>query len=702
MHGILFYMSKKKKNRQNEGPRVKDSSKGDKAKRAQKMNGHLLLARNEAAAALLRAAVKEIGQNKVPEVKRCNTSMEAFRQFLSFSGMFWNSLFRKVKTRSGSAENEAVKQERSAERLSAAAKACGKSFAGWIGLLFAEIWTVIVLAFEVLFRSVWKFICWCGFQIGRLIRAVKERFYWKKLKYNIKYRARKEDMHQKNAERKAERKELQAKRREEAEFRKAMKAEEEAFQKAKRKEEEAIRLAKERRDEASRMTERIEAELAALALKRKEEEEKVLQETMRKEEALAALTEASLEEEAERERLEERRRIEDEVRIEAEKQEAEALKRLEQMQIAEDDRIRRAEAERIRLEEELARLEETKETEPELPAEPEQGQQEKTDISNETAVPAEPAASEAEPEVSASAKSDAEAAAGKASEPETNEPEISVPAEETSDDTVSDAVSEQLVEELFKAEETYKETKKKKPAAKPIEKAAIAASAAHNAVRSLPVHIPTITVPENLDAKELITEARDSTNGIIYTVVKKLEADQASVSIQSALIAGAAKYSIIGITMALCAMIGSRRGDSGAGYTFGNAVTMFLVTAIIGTVLSAAVSYLSGMLAAKKSGGTDIAVFLRENARYTPISSLAYVICALIMTFSKEKFVAVLIAVILLSMIGHMLVMFREKNLSKGYAMLIYLLCIVIGAAIVSVVILLFRGQLSALWNTLP
>ncbi len=702
MHGILFYMSKKKKNRQNEGPRVKDSSKGDKAKRAQKMNGHLLLARNEAAAALLRAAVKEIGQNKVPEVKRCNTSMEAFRQFLSFSGMFWKSLFRKVKTRSGSAENEAVKQERSAERLSAAAKACGKSFAGWIGLLFAEIWTVIVLAFEVLFRSVWKFICWCGFQIGRLIRAVKERFYWKKLKYNIKYRARKEDMHQKNAERKAERKELQAKRREEAEFRKAMKAEEEAFLKAKRKEEEAIRLAKERRDEASRMTERIEAELAALALKRKEEEEKVLQETMRKEEALAALTEASLEEEAERERLEERRRIEDEVRIEAEKQEAEALKRLEQMQIAEDDRIRRAEAERIRLEEELARLEETKEPEPELPAEPEQGQQEKTDISNETAVPAEPAASEAEPEVSASAKSDAEAAAGKASEPETNEPEIPVPAEETSDDTVSDAVSEQLVEELIKAEETYKETKKKKPAAKPIEKAAIAASAAHNAVRSLPVHIPTITVPENLDAKELITEARDSTNGIIYTVVKKLEADQASVSIKSALIAGAAKYSLIGIAMALCAMIGSRRGNSGAGYSFGNAVIMFLVIAIVGTVLSAAVSYLSGMLAAKKSRGTDIAVFLRENARYTPISTLAYVICALIMTFSKEKFVAVLVAVILLSMIGHMLVMFREKNLSKGYAMLIYLLCIIIGAAIVSVVILLFRGQLGALWHALP
>ena len=624
--------------------------------------------------------------------------------------MFWNTLFRKGKTRSDTEENESIKQERSAERLSAAAKACGRSFAGWIGLLLAEIWTVIVLAFEVLFRSIWKFICWCGFQIGRFFRSVRERFYWKKLKYNIKFRARKEDMHKKNAVRKAERKELQAKKREEAEFRKAMKAEEEAFQKAKRKEEEAIRLAKERRDEASRMTERIEAELAALALKRKEEEEKVLQETMRKEEALAALTEASLEEEAERERLEERRRIEDEVRIEAEKQEAEALKRLEQIQIAEDDRIRRAEAERARLEEELARLEETKEPEPEMPAEPEAVPEEKTEAPSETAVTAEPAVSEAEPvsetkpepEVSVPQKSDAVVSDETPSASETKEPEILIPSAEIPDETVSDAVSEQLVEELIKAEETYKETKKKKPPVKPMEKAAIAASAAHNAVRSLPVHIPTITVPENLDAKELITEARDSTNGIIYTVVKKLEAEQATKSIQSALIAGAAKYSLIGFAMALSAMIGSRRGDSGAAYSFGNAVIMFLVTAVAGTALSAAVSYLSGMLAAKKSGGNDNAVFLRENARFTPISTLAYVICALIMTFSKGKFAAVFIAVVLLSMIGHMLVMFREKNLSKGYAVLIYLLCMIIAAAIILGIILVFRGQLSALWQILP
>ena len=696
-------MSKKKKNRQTDGSRVKDSSKGDRAKRAQKMNGHLLLARNEAAAAILRAAVKEIGENKVPEVKRCNTSMEAFRQFLSFSGMFWNSLFRKGKKRSGSDETGNLKEERSAEYVSAAAKACGKSFVGWIGLLLAEILTVIVLAFEVLFKSIWKLLCWCGFQIGRFFRFVKERFYWKKLKYNIKYRARKEDRHQKNAVRKAERKELQAKRREEAEFRKAMKAEEEAFQKAKRKEEEAIRLAKERRDEASRMTERIEAELAALALKRKEEEEKVLQETMRKEEALAALTEASLEEEAERERLEERRRIEDEVRIEAEKQEAEALKRLEQIQIAEDDRVRRAEAERARLEEELARLEEAKaaeETVPETPAEPEPVSEKEAEVPAETAA-AEPEAvpeTNEEPIVSEPEKSDDKTSAEVQSETETQETEPAVSAEET----ISDDMSEQLVEELIKAEETYKETKKKNPAVKPMEKAAIAASAAHNAVRSLPVHIPTITVPENLDAKELITEARDSTNGIIYSVVKKLEADKATESVQSALIATAAKYSLIGLTMALCAMIGSRRGDSGVGYSFGSAVVMFLVITIVGTALSAAVSYLSGLLAAKKTGEDDNTVFLRENARYTPISTLAYVICALIMSFSKGKFIAVFVAVILLSMIGHLLVMFREKKLSKGYAMLIYLLCIIIAAAVASVVLLIFRGQLSALWQMLP
>lgn len=649
---LLFHMAKKKKNRQNDTNRVQSSSGNDRAKRVLKLNGHLLLARNEAAAAILRAAMKQIEKNSVPQVKRCHTSMEAFRQFLSFSGMFWKGLFQNLKGRSKD-DTKSMSPQQASERRSSVLKDCGASFLHWIGLLLAELWTLLILLLETIGKAIWRFLCFCGFQIRRFFKFLKNRMYWGKLRRSIKYRAWKEDSQKRSMERKAERKEVQAKKREELEFRKAMKAEEEAFQKARKKEEEAIRVAKQRREEASRMTERIESELAALALKRKEEEDKVVVETRRKEEALAALSEANKEEEAERARLEERRRIEEEARIEAEKQEAEALKRLETMQKAENERVRKAQEELKRLEQELAaeeapKLEKTEET---------------PKIKPEKAVPAEQPVKTAE----------------EAPKPGKTE--------------------ETLDQKLTDAEEAYLESKRKKQRSSVRQKTAVAASAAHTAVRTLPVHMPSISVPENLDAKELITEARDNTNGIIYKVVKQLELPKAAESVQTAVLAGTVKYGVIGLAAAICTLIGT--AGSEAKPSTGTCFLLFLIIFVVGTALSAGISYLCGMLLTKKGGGKDNFSVLKQNSIYTPISTLAYVFCFVVLIFNKEKFVAVLIAVVLLSIIGHMMVMYREARVDKKYSALIYLLCILLAMVVIIIVALIFSSQLHVIWNAL-
>ena len=713
----LFFMSKKRKNRQNDNTRAQNSSKGDRSRRVAKMNGHLLLARNEAAAAILRAARKEIEKNAVPEVAHVHTSMQAFRQFISFSGMFWKSLYQNIKAHTGSENRTGVSPARISERFSAAAKACGQTFVRWIVLLLSEIWTVLVLAIGTVIRSIAKFFGWCGFQIARFFRFVEERLYWKKLKYSIKNRIRKEERDKKNAARKAEREEQLAKKREEAEFRKAMKAEEEAFRKAKQKEEEAIRIAKQHREEAARMTAKIEGELAALSLRRKEEEEKVLQETKRKEEAMAALTEASREEEAERARLEERRRIEEEARIEAEKQEAEALKRLADMQAAEEERIRKAEADRLEKEKAASELKEAETKVSEAPAvsEPEQSEAEASKAEQE----AEQKPEESRPVSEEDSKEEAvteepvsePAEAGQAPEETAEEPKAEEPKAEETEPAEEPAVSE-AKPESEKAEPVQEDKEPEKKAEKdsePLRKKAdekekapkkgIAASAARTAVRTLPVHLPTITVPENLDARELITEARDNTNGVIYRVVKALEVPQAAAEINTALLAGAAKYSLIGLTAALFTALGTAGNEARpSAITF---VILFFVIAIAGTALAAGLSWLSGLLVMKKINGNDNAVFLKQNSCYAPISALAYIFCAVILAFNKEKFIAVLVAVILLSIIGHLMVIFREKRVQKLYSALVYLLCIVIAAVAVALLAVIFSVPLRGIWNAL-
>ena len=739
---LLFHMAKKKKNRQNDTNRVQSSSGNDRAKRVLKLNGHLLLARNEAAAAILRAAMKQIEKNSVPQVKRCHTSMEAFRQFLSFSGMFWKGLFQNLKGRSKD-DTKSMSPQQASERRSSVLKDCGASFLHWIGLLLAELWTLLILLLETIGKAIWRFLCFCGFQIRRFFKFLKNRMYWGKLRRSIKYRAWKEDSQKRSMERKAERKEVQAKKREELEFRKAMKAEEEAFQKARKKEEEAIRVAKQRREEASRMTERIESELAALALKRKEEEDKVVVETRRKEEALAALSEANKEEEAERARLEERRRIEEEARIEAEKQEAEALKRLETMQKAENERVRKAQEELKRLEQELAaeeapkteKTEETPEIKPEeaVPAEqpvktaeeaPKPGKTEETpEIKPEEAVPAEqpvkaaeeaPAEKPAEPsvtEVPAEPEKPAEEVKEPAAEsepaeelkhPETEpaKPESEPVSEETPEpERIEKDSAETLDQKLTDAEEAYLESKRKKQRSSVRQKTAVAASAAHTAVRTLPVHMPSISVPENLDAKELITEARDNTNGIIYKVVKQLELPKAAESVQTAVLAGTVKYGVIGLAAAICTLI--RTAGSEAKPSTGTCFLLFLIIFVVGTALSAGISYLCGMLLTKKGGGKDNFSVLKQNSIYTPISTLAYVFCFVVLIFNKEKFAAVLIAVVLLSIIGHMMVMYREARVDKKYSALIYLLCILLAMVVIIIVALIFSSQLHVIWNAL-
>ena len=709
---LLFHMAKKKKNRQNDTNRVQSSSGNDRSKRVLKLNGHLLLARNEAAAAILRAAMKQIEKNSVPQVKRCHTSMEAFRQFLSFSGMFWKGLFQNLKGRSKD-DTKSMSPQQASERRSSVLKDCGASFLHWIGLLLAELWTLLILLLETIGKAIWRFLCFCGFQIRRFFKFLKNRMYWGKLRRSIKYRAWKEDSQKRSMERKAERKEVQAKKREELEFRKAMKAEEEAFQKARKKEEEAIRVAKQRREEASRMTERIESELAALALKRKEEEDKVVVETRRKEEALAALSEANKEEEAERARLEERRRIEEEARIEAEKQEAEALKRLETMQKAENERVRKAQEELKRLEQELAaeeapkteKTEETPEIKPEeaVPAEQpvktaEEAPAEKAAEPSVTEVPAEPEKPAEEVKEPAAESEPAEEL--KHPETEPAKPESEPVSEETPEpERIEKDSAETLDQKLTDAEEAYLESKRKKQRSSVGQKTAVAASAAHTAVRTLPVHMPSISVPENLDAKELITEARDNTNGIIYKVVKQLELPKAAESVQTAVLAGTVKYGVIGLAAAICTLI--RTAGSEAKPSTGTCFLLFLIIFVVGTALSAGISYLCGMLLTKKGGGKDNFSVLKQNSIYTPISTLAYVFCFVVLIFNKEKFVAVLIAVVLLSIIGHMMVMYREARVDKKYSALIYLLCILLAMVVIIIVALIFSSQLHVIWNAL-
>ena len=259
--------------------------------------------------------------------------------------------------------------------------------------------------------------------------------------------------------------------------------------------------------------------------------------------------------------------------------------------------------------------------------------------------------------------------------------------------------ADELDRKLSDAEDAYLESRRKKQQGLLKKKTAVAASAASHAVKTLPVHIPTISVPENLDAKELITEARDNTNGIIYRVVKALELPSASQSVQTALTVGAAKYGLIGLTTALAAMVGTSGSETKP--SIGVFIALFLVILVAGTAVSAGVSWLCGLLLVKKGGGEDATAILRNNSCYAPISALAYVFCALILIFNKVKALAVLIPVILLSIIGHLMVMYREKRVRKLHTTLIYLLCLILAAAVVTVIALLFSSQIRMIWNAL-
>ena len=211
--------------------------------------------------------------------------------------------------------------------------------------------------------------------------------------------------------------------------------------------------------------------------------------------------------------------------------------------------------------------------------------------------------------------------------------------------------------------------------------------------------MPSISVPENLDAKELITEARDNTNGIIYKVVKQLELPKAAESVQTAVLAGAVKYGVTGLAAAICTLIGTSRSE--AKPSAGTCFMLFLIIFVVGTALSAGISYLCGMLLTKKGGEKDNFSVLKQNSIYTPISTLAYVFCFLVLIFNKEKFAAVLIAVVLLSIIGHMMVMYREARVGKKYSALSYLLCILLAMVVIIIVALIFSSQLHVIWNAL-
>ena len=739
-------MSKKKRKDRNGGNNTGSggNASGDKSRRVLKPNGYLLLARNEAAAALLRAAKKEIEINGVPEPKRPDTSITALKQFAYYTGVFWKSVFERMKSHTNvDIRNQTTSPERLSERIDASFRGGAVSLGRWIVMLVSEIVVIILLVLETLFVWLRKLIVFCAKGIAKAYRYLSEVIHRSWTSFSIWFKGFREDVAKKNEEIRQDREVARARKLEESEFRRERKAEEAAFQKAKKREEEAIRDAKRREEEAAKETKRIESELAMIALRRKEEEERVLHETQRKEEAMAALAEARKEEEAERLRLEEKRRIEEESRKKAEQEEAEAVKRLEKMQAEEAERIRK-EQERIAEEEAKKKAEEERiRREEEEKAEAERKRQEEIRLAEEARKKAEEERIRREEEEKAEAERKrqeeirlAEEARKKAEEERIRKEkeekeheeriarearEAALKKEQKEIEEVKAETEELLKKQVEKeeadhkfeqehlsAEEAYLEERRRKAApAKPkqsepqTKKTAYAASAAHTAVKTLPVRLPTISVPENLDAKELITEARDNTNGVIYRVVKSLELDKVTENVQSALLAGLAKYGVIALGVTLFSFIGVMRNQAETAPGGSSFALLFFGITVIGILLAAGFSYLCGTLVSFGAADADRFLFVRKNSRYVPISTVAYLFSALILAFNRSKFVAVIIAVLLLSVIGHLWVMYRESDKTKGYLTAIYLLCLIIAAGIIVLLFLLFSETIHGIWNAL-
>lgn len=808
---------------------VSSGKSSNTVKRTDLLQGQVL-----AAEAICRAARKIIEERSLPPVEHCKTSLQAWMQLWKYIRLWRRS---RSKTAGDALSYEGI------------GTCVREAFGHWLWMLIQEIVIVIALAFNWIFVKLRNLFAFLGFQIVRLYRYNKERSYWRKMRSEIK----KENNHRRFSAWKEQQRATAAEKRINREVanaeRAARKKEEAEFREARRKEEEAIKQAKIKEAEAARDTQQIEAELTALAVKRKEEEERVLAEIQRKEEAEAMLAEIREKEEKERAELIEKRKLEETQRLEAVRQAEEARARLELMRKEEEERkrleaIRIEEETRLRLEEERkAEEERMQKAEEEAKAEAARRVQEELDrkareeeerrrieairIAEENrlrqdAAQKEEARKKAEEAFRIEAEKRAEearlasekreearialeaaaaagvtAAAEKIREEEENEKAkleaLRLEAERKAEEEVRRIEAEQKAEaerkaheealrieaeqkalaeqkereealrieaeqkaeaarleaerkeaerlellkkeeeERIRAEEKAKEAvleaaraaeeqnrkrleaeeakylaerKKKqqsrKSGAKPApikQKEAFAASAARTAVKSLPVSMPSIPSAEEIG--KTMEGARDTTSNTIRKIVLASEHREAYGNFGAAVRITALKYAVIAGVAAAAAYIGVRRSADTASLGMGSFILLFIAVFVLGTLLEVGLGFLCGKILNKRfSLGSDHGV-VEKNSVYSLIACVGFSFSCALLAFDKGKFMAVFAAMLLLAMIGHIWVLYRVSKGQKGFTLLVYLLSVILAAAVIILAVILFKDKLLLIWNAI-
>ncbi len=719
-----------------------------------------------AAQMIARAAQSRIDAEKLPEVKKCSTSAEAWQQFCFYLKR-WTKHLTAKKEVSENGEKISAEDPLTYEGIGSAIV---KSFGHWLWMLIQEIIIVIALAFNWLFVNIWKLICFIGFQIARFFRWCKERLYWNSLKRDMvnrhreeKFKAWKEkkrlEIHEMNVARQVAAVERKTQRQEEAERRAAI-----------RKEENAIKQARLEEAAAKKHTEEIQAELAAIALRRREEEDRVSLEIQRKEEAEKMLMEAKETEEKERAALEAKRLEEEEARKEALKMEEESRQRLEVLRLEEEERQRlaavreqelnrlkaeeeRLKEEKLKAEEEAKRLEEAriaeearleeekKRIEEERKAEEEKKRQEALRIIEEEKKKAEEQARKIEADRLAEEKAKADeakrleevrAAEEKAAEAKRQE-EIRI-AEEKAAEAKRLAEAE-LLEEKKKQEEASKrkteeakrkeqlrrqteniariegkqskqeETrhKEKPPSLRSnlTEKPALAAMAVRDAVKTLPATMPNVSIPNAEERERLLTEARDKTSNFIRRAIIRSEIETVYGNPEEAIKLTAIKYAIIALVTSAGAYIGVLNSSEiavkpGAG----SFLLLFFSILILGAALEIGGGILCGILLNHTMTVSKTAV-LEKNSVYSILHGLLFSFAGALLAFSREKFLAVFAALILLAMIGRIWVLYRVSKGKKGYSLLVYFLVVFAVVAVVMLAAIVLRGPIMNIWHAL-
>ena len=774
-----------------------------KEKKNQKSVRHdFLQGQVNAAEAIMRAAQFEINAKKLPDVKTCKNSVQAWKQFTMYFNIWIKHVFGK-KERSADGKVSRNDDPLAYEGIGSYLL---KSFGHWAWMLIQEIIVVIALAFNWLFVKIGKLFGFIGFQIGRFFKWIKDRLYWLSLKNDIKGRNTKTRVSAFMEKKRVQRNERATERKVQQIERETLRKEEAARRAAVRKEEEAIRQARYEEAAALKHTQEIEAEIAAIALRRKQEEERVHEQIQKKEEAEKLLLEAKQTEEKERAIFEAQRAEQEKAREEAARQAEEAKARLEILRKEDEERKRLAavrEEELKRLQEEEARLNEEKRLEEERRIAEEKRLEEKKRLAEQRAAEeaerreaekrlaeekqaaeekqraeeqhvleekhkSEAAAERLMAEVrtgdhkSAAVgepsgetlsreealkelrlEEEAEAEAEKtnvtetAAEPEAEiltaetvvkEPDVEAQTEqpdtETNDQAAQVLAAERKADEAMRELQLKKEEDErrqldekreqeeaaylrkrsaelKKPVTPSAPKPSFAASTMRNAVKSLPVTMPHVNIPNAEERERLVTEARDTTSNFIRRTIKRSELPMVLGNPAEAIKLTSIKYAIIALITAASSYIGvlnhSVVSEEPGGGSF---VLLFLAILLLGAGLEIGGGYLAGTLLNRVMNVSPTAV-LERNSVYTIISGVCFSLAGILLIFNKEKFLAVFAALLLLAMIGHIWVLYRVSERKTGYSLLVYLLVAFAIIAVIMLALIVIRNPIMTIWSAL-